>query len=81
MTQTNPCLSAREREIVRLVARGHQNKGIAKALKISHWSVATYLRRAFKKLGVNNRAAMVAVAVELKEPEREMLRLPAKVAP
>jgi DNA-binding CsgD family transcriptional regulator len=53
-------LSPREQEIVRMVARGHPNKAIAGVLNISSWTVCTYLRRIFAKLGVNSRAAMVA---------------------
>ena len=53
-------LSPREQEIVRMVAGGHPNKTIASVLNISSWTVCTYLRRIFVKLGVNSRAAMVA---------------------
>lgn len=58
-------LSPREREIVRLVARGHSNKIIADVLNISSWTVCTHLRRIFAKLGVGSRAAMVASMQEL----------------
>jgi DNA-binding CsgD family transcriptional regulator len=53
-------LSAREKEIVRLVACGLPNKCIASTLDISIWTVATHLRRIFAKLGVTTRAAMIA---------------------
>jgi DNA-binding NarL/FixJ family response regulator len=53
-------LSPREQEIVRMVAKGHPNKIIADVLEISCWTVSTYLRRIFAKLGVGSRAAMVA---------------------
>jgi DNA-binding CsgD family transcriptional regulator len=53
-------LSPREREIARMVARGYPNKTIAGVLEISSWTVGTYLRRTFAKLGVGSRAAMVA---------------------
>ena len=53
-------LSPREREIVRMVALGHPNKVIAAVLDISCWTVGTYIRRIFAKLGVASRAAMVA---------------------
>ncbi len=53
-------LSPREREIVRLVARGCPNKTIAEILEISPWTVNTYLRRIFAKLDVSSRAEMVA---------------------
>jgi len=57
-------LSPREREIVRMVALGHQNKVIAAVLNISSWTVCTHVRRIFTKLGVTSRAAMVAKAAE-----------------
>lgn len=57
-------LSPREREIARMVTRGLPNKSIAQALEISVWTVGTYLRRIFSKLGVTSRAAMVAKAME-----------------
>ena len=58
-------LSPREREIVRMVAKGHPNKVIADVLNISSWTVCTHLRRIFAKLGVGSRAAMVAQLLEL----------------
>jgi DNA-binding CsgD family transcriptional regulator len=59
-------LSPRELEIVRMVAQGHPNKVIADVLSISSWTVCTYLRRIFAKLGVGSRAAMVARLMETK---------------
>jgi DNA-binding CsgD family transcriptional regulator len=53
-------LSPREQEIARMVAKGYPNKTIAAVLEISTWTVGTYLRRIFAKLGVGTRAAMVA---------------------
>jgi DNA-binding CsgD family transcriptional regulator len=38
---------------------GKVNKQIADCLKISEWTVSTYHRRIFAKLGVDSRAAMV----------------------
>jgi DNA-binding CsgD family transcriptional regulator len=60
--ETTPAvsLSPREREIVRLIAKGLPTKAIAASLDISLWTVATHLRRIFIKLGVNSRAEMVA---------------------
>ncbi len=57
-------LSPREREISRMVAKGYANKTIAAVLDISSWTVSTYLRRIFAKLGVCSRAAMVARLLE-----------------
>jgi DNA-binding CsgD family transcriptional regulator len=53
-------LSPREQEISRMVAKGYANKTISAVLDISSWTVSTYLRRIFAKLGVGSRAAMVA---------------------
>jgi DNA-binding CsgD family transcriptional regulator len=52
-------LSGREMQIATLVAQGCANKQIAQRLRISEWTVSTYLRRIFAKLGVDSRAAMV----------------------
>lgn len=52
-------LTERELQIAALVALGKVNKQIAKQLKISEWTVATYLRRMFAKLRVDSRAALV----------------------
>ena len=52
-------LTSRELQIAILVAQGHATKRIAYRLQISEWTVATYLRRIFAKLNVDNRAAMV----------------------
>jgi DNA-binding CsgD family transcriptional regulator len=53
-------LTARELQIVALVAEGRVNKQIASDLGISEWTVSTHLRRIFCKLGVDTRAAMVS---------------------
>ena len=63
-------LSARELEVLRLVARGTGNKIIAKDLRISEATVKTHLLHIFAKLGVDDRTAAVTVAME-----RGMLRL------
>ena len=63
-TPTPISLSPREREIARMISRGLPNKSIAQELDISVWTVGTYLRRIFSKLGVTSRAAMVAKVME-----------------
>ena len=57
-------LTAREREIVALIARGASNDEIARALQIARSTVKTHIRHAFAKLGVANRrqAAMLFAA-------------------
>ncbi len=53
-------LTPREREIVRLVAKGLPNKQIAAVLEMSPWTVSSHLRLLFAKYGVASRAALVA---------------------
>jgi DNA-binding CsgD family transcriptional regulator len=62
-------LSPREAEVARIVAQGCPNKTIASVLDISTFTVSSYLRRIFAKLGVNSRAAMVARLLE-GQPDR-----------
>jgi DNA-binding NarL/FixJ family response regulator len=63
-------LSARELEVLELVRRGASNKEIARALHISEATVKTHLLHTFGKLGVDDRTAAIAVALE-----RRILRL------
>lgn len=55
-------LSAREREVLRLVVRGESNKRIAAALGIREGTVKGYLRVAFDKLGVGDRTQAALLA-------------------
>lgn len=57
-------LSAREREVLGLVARGTSNREIAAELFISEATVKTHLTHVFAKLGAKDRAAAVAVAYQ-----------------
>ncbi len=60
-------LSAREREVVRLVALGHTGPEIADELGIAHDTVRTHVRKAMDKVGARSRAHLVAktLAAEL----------------
>jgi ATP/maltotriose-dependent transcriptional regulator MalT len=53
-------LSAREVEIVRLIAGGKTSKDIASALGLSVYTVNNHVGRILKKIGVESRAAAVA---------------------
>jgi DNA-binding NarL/FixJ family response regulator len=58
-------LSAREVEVLALVAKGLTNADIGRALHISEATVKTHLIRAFGKLGVSDRTAAVTTAMAL----------------
>jgi len=55
-------LSAREREVLRLVAEGQSSKQIARALGIAERTVKFHVTAIFQKLGADNRAQAVALA-------------------
>lgn len=57
-------LSAREIEVLELVARGRSNKEIARLLHLSEATVKTHLVHAFSKLGVEDRTEAVTVAID-----------------
>jgi ATP/maltotriose-dependent transcriptional regulator MalT len=56
-------LSAREVEVLRLVASGRTNRDIARALVISDHTVRRHLQNIFNKIGVSSRAAATAFAL------------------
>jgi DNA-binding NarL/FixJ family response regulator len=58
-----PTLSAREAEVLRLVARGLTNADIGRELFIAEATVKTHLLRAFAKLDVADRTAAVTRAM------------------
>jgi DNA-binding NarL/FixJ family response regulator len=55
-------LTAREKQVVGLVAHGLSNSDIASALTISHATAKTHVSRAMAKLGAHDRAQLVALA-------------------
>lgn len=57
-------LSAREVEVLTLVARGASNKEIARVLYLSEATVKSHLLHLFAKLAVSDRTAAVTVALE-----------------
>jgi DNA-binding NarL/FixJ family response regulator len=57
-------ISARELEVLELVARGASNRDAAARLFISEATVKTHLMHVYSKLGVNDRAAAVAEAFD-----------------
>jgi DNA-binding NarL/FixJ family response regulator len=59
-----PPLTARELQVLRLIAKGATNREVATRLHVSEATVKTHLVHAFGKLGVSDRTAAVAVALE-----------------
>jgi DNA-binding CsgD family transcriptional regulator len=57
-------LSARELEVLRLVASGKTNRQIAEELVVSEHTVARHVQNIFAKLGVSSRTAATAFAFE-----------------
>ncbi|MER7501422.1 response regulator transcription factor [Nonomuraea pusilla] len=71
MREPGTALSAREVEILELLASGAGNREIARRLFITEATVKTHLVHIYGKLGVETRTAAVTAAVE-----RRLIRLP-----
>jgi two-component system response regulator NreC len=57
-------LTARERDVVRLVALGHTSREIAKRLVLSTRTIETHRARVQARLGVSSRAELVRWAMD-----------------
>ncbi len=64
--QRDALLSAREREIVELIARGATNRAVAQELTISTETVKTHVSSILRKLRVSSRAGAVARYLQLR---------------
>lgn len=58
-------LTARELEVVRLIAQGHSNTEIAENLFVSDATVKTHINHIFSKLGARDRAQVIVKARQL----------------
>jgi DNA-binding CsgD family transcriptional regulator len=58
----NDVLTAREVEVLRLIAQGHTNRAIAGSLDISEKTVARHISNIFTKLDLSTRSAAAAYA-------------------
>ncbi len=57
-------LSAREKEVLVLIAQGHTNQAVADRLDLSVKTVESYRSRLMDKLGLQNRADLTRFAIE-----------------
>jgi two-component system response regulator NreC len=57
-------LSAREKEVLGLIAQGHTNQAVADQLDVSVKTIESYRSRLMEKLGLQNRADLTRFAVE-----------------
>ena len=64
VTRSPERLTEREREVLRLVARGQSNKEIAAKLRISERTAKFHVTAILNKLGAENRAQAVAIAAQ-----------------
>ncbi len=63
-TRGEEALSAREIEVLMLVARGATNQDVAEKLHISKATVKSHLLQIYQKLGVTDRTAAATTAIE-----------------
>jgi two-component system, NarL family, response regulator len=61
---SNPELSDRELDVLRLMAQGMSNQGIGTALNVGESTVKSHVNRILSKLGVNDRTQAVIVAIK-----------------
>ncbi|MBL7725660.1 MAG: response regulator transcription factor [Chitinophagaceae bacterium] len=64
--QELPVLSAREKEILELIAEGYTNPQIAEKIFLSSFTVDSHRKNLLAKLGVKNTASLIRLAVERK---------------
>jgi DNA-binding NarL/FixJ family response regulator len=63
----SPALSAREREVLHLIAEGASNPEIASAVFLSRKTVERHVSNILRKLGVRNRTELVAAVARANE--------------
>jgi DNA-binding CsgD family transcriptional regulator len=63
-------LTRREREVAALVVEGLADRQIAERLYLSHHTVSQYVKRVYRKLGVDSRVALTRLLLGRRESER-----------
>ena len=63
-------LTAREREVIGLIARGKSDAAIAEALSLSRNTVRNHVARLYAKIGAHNRGETIVWARERGHPNR-----------
>ena len=61
-------LTAREREVIRMVAQGMSNKALADTLNISEKTVQVHRGSAYRKLGIHNAAEIARMMILSGDP-------------
>ena len=69
-------ISHRELEVFVILAEGHRYKEIAEILGIKHQSVKNYMHSLYKKLGVNNGASAMLIALSMNLVEFQHADIP-----
>ena len=60
------CLTARERDVLVMVARGLTHKQIGTRLNLTKATVDTYVHRIRQKVGAVNKAGLTRIAMQLR---------------
>lgn len=74
-------LTAREREVVGLIADGLANKEIARRLNLATYTVKSHVHNVLRKLGVNSRVQIATYAIQIREGPVAPLALRATAPP
>jgi DNA-binding NarL/FixJ family response regulator len=69
MATRSPKLTPREKDIMKLIARGYKNRAIAEKLSISHETVRWHIRSLHSKLGLQDRLGTALFAQQYLENE------------
>jgi DNA-binding CsgD family transcriptional regulator len=67
-------LSAREIEVMSLIAGGHTNGEIAARLFLAEKTVKNHVRRIYSKLGVHNRPAAIEQWLSYRDTQASLVR-------